>query len=142
AKTTRLTLRPKPSANNELSPAIMLFKRGTELILSDKKHASWRKIARILTPLRDATDDYPTLSAAQKAYPEGWVYYPELELVTPQLAEPVEKVKIVILTKPAPIKAGELLGYMGQFQEQGLVELVSPSKTTKPPFEPLLHFYC
>src|SRR5699024_1539341 len=35
AKTTRLTLRPKPSANNELSPAIMLFKRGTELILSD-----------------------------------------------------------------------------------------------------------
>src|SRR5699024_7062272 len=58
----------------------------------------------------------------------------------PPLAEPKDKGKIVILSKPAPIKAGELLGYIGQFQEEGFVE--SPSKTTKPPFEPLLHFEC
>src|SRR5699024_9840941 len=142
ANSTTLRLRPKPSADNTQSPAKFVFKQGAQLVLGQEKSGNWRKISQIITPLPQATDDYPTLSEAEKAQPEGWVYFPELSVVPPPLAAPAQTESIVVLSQPHPINAGELLGHIGHFQQDGVVMAESGSPALKAPFEPLLHLEC
>lgn len=69
----------------------------------------WRKIASV----DGGQMEVDPLNRADTTAPFGWVFQSEL---TPAPAEPKTKDAVCVLDKPMAIKAGELIGHLGQYQ--------------------------
>lgn len=73
---------------------------------------AWRKVTSIDEGAMVAAPDQ---SASQQA-PHGWVYTPELDKVT--VSDPAATDQIVIPETPIKMKAGDFIGYLGQYRRR------------------------
>ncbi|TWI04673.1 putative chitinase [Luteimonas cucumeris] len=94
--------------NSSKTPAIGWLPPGARITLEPGTGA-WRKIASVDSEAMQADPVHAALADA----PLGWVYTKELDVAQ---GEPKTKDSVHVLDKPAPIKAGDLIGYLGQYQ--------------------------
>jgi hypothetical protein len=105
-----------------------LLPQGTELTVSATSTPGWVTIASISkgAPVGDmqGTDPQPGAS-------NGWVFLDDLD----SLIDPSPLDAVVALTKPFRVKAGDLLGYVGQYVRHGDASVLPAASTSRP----LLH---
>lgn len=97
---------------------------GTKLTL-EAGDGKWRKIASV----DGGTIHADPKNAATADAPLGWAYVDELD---PAAAEPKSKDSVVVLDKPVKVTAGELIGYLGQYQRYVDMSPLGSSCTERP----------
>ncbi|WP_109483696.1 muramidase [Paraburkholderia sp. C35] len=107
--------------------AIGLLPRGGELSIAGSAVKGWAQIAKILkgTPAANVVGETPDSRAST-----GWVNLDELDVVI----DPKPLDAVVVLDKPYPVKAGEVVGYVGEYQSSAQSQVLPPK-----PAHPLLH---
>ncbi|MDC0668033.1 SH3 domain-containing protein [Nannocystis radixulma] len=120
-----LNIRKEASSN---SPKLGILPRGTRIEVGERsKNGKWAKIAKVIegqiAPVKQGMPVDPAAST-------GWVFLGELD---PDTGAP-ELDKVVVLDKPAAIKAGSIVGHLGEYQRYEDAKPV-PQRGTRP----LLH---
>jgi GH24 family phage-related lysozyme (muramidase) len=120
-----LNIRAKPDSKSD---RLGLLPRGARIEIGGRSpNGKWGKIKRIvegkIAPVFFGQEVLPDAST-------GWVYLGELDAER----EPQVLDQIVALEKPYPIKAGELIGYLGEYQEY-----IDAQSVAKRGVRPLLH---
>jgi hypothetical protein len=117
-------LRVRDAANGKI---IGLLPGGTELSITetaDTAKSGWARIATIKS-------GQPVGPVAGKSAPtnvsSGWVYAKELDAIV----EPKPLDQVVVLKKPYPVKAGTVVGHVGQYLRYTDAKLL-PAKPTRP----------
>jgi hypothetical protein len=105
-----------------------LLPQGTELTVSATSTPGWVTIASISkgAPVGDMQGADPQPGASN-----GWVFLDDLD----SLIDPSPLDAVVVLTKPFRVKAGDLLGYVGQYVRHGDASVLPAASTSRP----LLH---
>ncbi|QBH01336.1 lytic transglycosylase domain-containing protein [Xanthomonas oryzae] len=85
-----------------------LLPAGSELVVGEPNKRGWAQIQSISSgaPVGPVAGEPAATSAEQ-----GWVYHKELE----PMIEPDPLDTVVVLDKPHPVKAGDLMGYLGEY---------------------------
>ncbi|MDR6386762.1 glycosyl hydrolase 108 family protein [Paraburkholderia caribensis] len=106
---------------------IGLLPRGSELSVVGSAVARWAQIAKILkgSPVAAVAGATPDPRAAT-----GWVNLDVLDAVV----EPKPLDTVVVLDKPYPVKAGDVVGYLGEYQNSAHSQVLPPT-----PKRSLLH---
>ncbi|WP_081935678.1 calcium-binding protein [Burkholderia sp. 9120] len=109
---------------------IGLLPMGSELSVSATEKSNkpdWAKIATIKsgTPVGAVAGQ-----AASPHVPYGWVNTKELDIVV----DPKPLDQVVVLKTPFPVKAGDVIGYLGQYQDYASSSSLPPGRTN-----PILH---
>ncbi|WP_322107379.1 muramidase, partial [Paraburkholderia sp. J41] len=107
--------------------AIGLLPRGGELTIVGNAAKGWAQIATITngTPVAAVAGETPDPRAAT-----GWVNLDELDAVV----DPKPLDTVVVLDTPFEVKAGDVVGYLGEYQLSSQASLLPPA-----PMRPLLH---
>jgi lysozyme family protein len=117
--------RVREKANGKI---LGLLPRGSELTVAATSVAGWGTIASItagaLVPYRQGDTLPPEASS-------GWIFLEELD----SLIDPSPLDDVVVLPKPFRVKAGDLLGYVGQYVRHGDTAGLPAASTSRP----LLH---
>jgi hypothetical protein len=105
---TGLNIRAKPDSKSD---KLGLLPRGTRIEIGERSaNGKWGKIKKVVegkvVPIFIGQEVSPDAST-------GWVYLGELDAER----EPEAFDQVVTLQKPYPINAGELIGYLGEYQE-------------------------
>jgi hypothetical protein len=122
---TGLNIRAKPDSKSD---KLGLLPRGARIEIGERStNGKWGKIKQLLegkiVPVFIGQEVPPDASM-------GWVYLGELDVEH----EPEALDQIVALEKPYPIKAGELIGYLGEYQEY-----IDAQPVAKRGVRPMLH---
>ncbi|SEI49385.1 glycoside hydrolase family 19 protein [Paraburkholderia diazotrophica] len=106
---------------------IGLLPRGGELSIVGNTIKGWAQIATITkgTPVAAIAGGTPDPRAAK-----GWVNLDELDAVI----DPKPLDTVVVLDKPFPVKAGDVVGYLGQYRNSTEASVLPPQR-----IRPLLH---
>lgn len=120
-------IRVRDSANGKI---IGLLPTGSELVVSTTEKSDkpgWAKIATIRsgTPVGAVAGQDASPHA-----PYGWVYVNELDIVV----DPKPLDQVVVLKTPFAVKAGTVIGYLGQYQDYTDSSSLPPGRT-----HPMLH---
>ncbi|SEC96938.1 hypothetical protein SAMN02787142_2276 [Burkholderia sp. WP9] len=120
-------IRVRDSANGKI---IGLLPAGSELTVSETERSDkpgWKKIATI----KSGTPVGPVVGQdASPHAPYGWVFVNELDIVM----DPKPLDQVVVLKTPFPVKAGTVVGHVGQYQEYTDSSAMPPK-----PAHPMLH---
>ncbi|MDR6202028.1 glycoside hydrolase family 24 protein [Paraburkholderia graminis] len=106
---------------------IGLLPRGSEITISGAATSGWAQIAQIT---KGAPVGLVVGKDADANSGTGWVFLDELDSVI----EPKPLDAVVVLEQPFPIKAGDVLGYLGEYQRYRDASVLPPK-----PKRPLLH---
>lgn len=106
---------------------IGLLPLGGELTIVGNAANGWAQIAEIIkgSPVAHIAGEAPDPRAVT-----GWVNLDELDT----LVDPKPLDTVVVLDKPFPVKAGDLVGYLGEYQSSAQASLLPPKREF-----PLLH---
>jgi GH24 family phage-related lysozyme (muramidase) len=106
---------------------IGLLPRGGELIVTGNATSGWAQIAKILsgTPVANVAGGVPDPRAST-----GWVNLDQLDAVV----DPKPLDTVVVLDEPYPVKAGDVVGYLGEYRNSSQSQVMPPK-----PMRPLLH---
>ncbi|WP_205195094.1 N-acetylmuramidase family protein [Burkholderia sp. Ax-1719] len=106
---------------------IGLLPRGGELKIVGNAARGWAQIAVVTkgAPVASVAGGTPDPRAAT-----GWVHLDELDAVI----EPQPLDTVVVLDKPFPVKAGDVVGYLGEYQNSTEASRLPPQR-----IRPLLH---
>ncbi|WP_027796318.1 cell wall hydrolase [Paraburkholderia acidipaludis] len=106
---------------------IGLLPRGGELGVTGTATSGWAQIATIIsgTPVAAVAGGTPDPRAAT-----GWVNLDELDTVV----DPKPLDTVVVLDKPYPVKAGDVVGYLGEYENSTHAQILPPQ-----PMRPMLH---
>lgn len=106
---------------------IGLLPQGGELSISGNATTGWAQIATIIsgTPVAAVAGGTPDPRATT-----GWVNLDELDAIV----DPKPLDTVVVLDKPYPVKAGDVVGYLGEYQNSTQSQLLPPQ-----PARALLH---
>jgi len=106
---------------------IGLLPRGGELTIVGNAASGWVQFAKIIkgTPVAAIAGGTPDPRAVT-----GWVNLDELDAVV----DPKPLDSVVVLDKPFPVKAGDVVGYLGEYQDSTEASLLPPKREF-----PLLH---
>ena len=126
-KVVGLNIRRDPSGK---SPRLGLLPRGAKISVGARSQdGKWAQIKQVLSgtiaPVQQGGVVAPTAAT-------GWVFLGELD---PGPAEPAALDDVVVPARPVPIRAGELVGHLGEYQ-QHVDALPTPVRGRRP----LLHF--
>jgi len=126
AKIIGLNIRQEP---NGKSPKLGLLPRDARIELgANSQDGKWARIKRVLkgeiAPVQQG-------GAVNPAAATGWVFVGELD---PGPADPEALDEIVVPSKPVPIRAGELIGDLGEYQQ-----FPDAQPTPQRGWRPLLH---
>ncbi|MBD9514536.1 hypothetical protein [Pseudomonas sp. PDM22] len=95
------------AAANAKSDVLAMLPRGTEIVISGE--GDYRKLEGVIP----ASPEDAGFSADAYEAPPGYVRFAALEpILAPQQLD-----SVVVLDEPIPIKAGELIGHLGHYQE-------------------------
>lgn len=126
AKVIGLNIRKEATSR---SPKLGLLPRGTRLELGERSQdGKWARIKRVVSGQIASVQRGGTVDPEAAT---GWVFIGELDQgpVAPEAFD-----EVVAPTTPVPIKAGELIGYLGEYQ-QHVDALPTPRRGRRP----LLH---
>jgi muramidase (phage lysozyme) len=106
---------------------IGLLPRDGELTIVGNAAKGWAQISKIIkgTPVAAVTGETPDPRAVT-----GWVNLDELDAVI----DPKPLDTVVVLDTPFPVKAGDVVGYLGEYQNSTEASLLPPERV-----RPLLH---
>ncbi|MDH6147999.1 MULTISPECIES: hypothetical protein [Paraburkholderia] len=101
---------------------IGLLPRGGELSITGNATSGWAQIATVTsgTPVAAVAGGTPDPRATT-----GWVNLDELDAVV----DPKPLDTVVVFDKPYPVKAGDMVGYLGEYQNSSQSHLLPPQPT-------------
>lgn len=125
-KVVGINIRREATSNSD---KLGILPRGARVEVGERSpNGKWAKIAKLLEgEIAPAIKD----GAVDPAASAGWIFLAELD---PEPGDPLAFDSIVVLEKPAPIAAGTLIGYIGEYQQ-----FYDAQPVAKRGWRPLLH---
>jgi hypothetical protein len=109
------------------APVLGILPRGSIVTVRDGKDRGWAQLKTIRqgTPAGAIVGDRPAINAA-----DGWVFLGEMD--TNNQPDPETMDRLVVLDAPYPIKAGEVLGHLGENPGPGNIRPPTELASSRP----------